>query len=118
MAAHEGLFEERLHQLNKIVSRLKFQNNIKVLKHDDIIIAGDMNFRLPRMNDTNEIMERIKNWQEYSYDDELRNFFRRSEKAHHFISKFNEHELDYPPTFKYFIGEEKNERTGSQIPPL
>lgn len=105
LAAHKNQTRLRNHHIKSILKNAKFtldNGEIKnVYEHDYIFWAGDLNYRLNKLN-TEEIIAKLHN-KEYAllleYDQ-----FNIEKKTNQILGDFSEGDIDFPPSFKYYVG--------------
>ena len=97
LAAHENKLKKRIKNIQEVWNEISFrQNTLSIEEHDIIFWCGDMNFRVEKLS-----FEEAKSliWQK-KYT-ELAQFDQLNANKHICFPGFKEHELNYPPTFKF-----------------
>ncbi|CAG9314483.1 OCRL_1 [Blepharisma stoltei] len=117
LAAHKHQTRLRNHHVKSILKYAKFTLDDKEIKgiyeHDYIFWTGDLNYRLNKLN-TDEILSRLNSQQ---YDELLRyDQFDIEKKTNQILADFSEGKIDFPPSFKYYIGSNKFDTNNKRDP--
>jgi hypothetical protein len=112
LAAHTTRVDARIANIEKIKSELRLdcflpkedpRSELEDLteRFDTVFWCGDLNFRLDLTRLHAEWLVEQKKYQEALMWDQLRNVMR--DPAQNPLPGFEEHEIDFPPTFKYDV---------------
>lgn len=113
LAAHEERLNQRNQNILEIVQNLKLGNpDLDIAQFDHIFWMGDMNYRidLPYTHGLKFAME--KNYSKLYATDQLK----KEVESGQILDGFKEGEINFPPSYKYQLGNRKYTETKSRTP--
>ncbi|XP_037952830.1 inositol polyphosphate 5-phosphatase K-like [Teleopsis dalmanni] len=108
LAAHDGMMGKRLKQFTKILLYHNYKTLHYIFDHDVVTILGDLNFRIKGIDNSESIINKVKNKNLYELleRDELRILLEHNK----IFQCLNEVCPEFSPTFKYKVGTQSYNR--------
>ena len=102
LPAHDNKLKKRMEAIRDVWNEVSFKNKTFAIKQHDIILwCGDMNFRVEKSFETAKSLIWQKQYTKLAQFDQL-----NANKDTCFPG-FKEHELNYPPTFKFLLNSDE-----------
>ncbi|XP_075977674.1 inositol polyphosphate 5-phosphatase K-like isoform X2 [Anticarsia gemmatalis] len=111
LTAHEHLLADRINDYNTIIKQHQYHvsETTNILYHDYVIWIGDLNFRTDHPTGSSPTSEEIVAALQKIEKDKYTNLLKHDQliavrETGEAFSEFTEHEIRFPPTYKFSIG--------------
>lgn len=114
LTAHEHLLADRINDYNTIIKQHMYHvsETANILYHDYVIWLGDLNFRTDHPLGSGPASEEIVSTLQKIEKDKYTNLLKHDQlnavmESGEAFSEFTEHEIRFPPTYKFFVGSDE-----------